>query len=592
MIKSLFVPRTVLALAVSCVALLGGGAATAAAAQTSDIIISEFRTQGVANGDFVELLNISNAPVTLTANGWTIFNMAADGNSQCIVVFNQPAVTIQAGQHYLITQSGWSGAGNTASNKTMGACGNLHDAGGSLIFTDLGTGKQDAVGYGTANGSTVEGTKFNPIATGTNSNNRKQLGRQDTDNNSTDFQIGAAEPENANVVDPVDSDGDGVADSSDNCSGVANANQLNADGDAQGDACDADDDNDGVPDASDNCTLALNANQLNTDGDAQGDVCDADDDNDGTADGSDNCSLVANSLQTNTDGDAQGDACDADDDADTVVDGNDNCPLNANTDQLNTDGDAQGNVCDADDDGDAKADGSDNCPVNANADQLDTDADGQGDACDADDDADTKADGSDNCPLKPNTDQANTDGDLEGDACDTDDDGDGVIDTADGCALVAAATANGCPAGTKPTDPITTDPTGTAPGISGLAVNPKRFRSLKAGATLVATGGAAITFTAATAETVQFSIARASGGRRSGGRCVTQTRSNAKKPRCLRFSTMATFGQAVSAGAATLHFSGRINGKRLRRGTYRLTAVPTLAGGATGKAAAVTFRVI
>ena len=34
---------------------------------------------------------------------------------------------------------------------------------------------------------------------------------------------------------------------------VANADQANADGDSEGDACDSDDDNDGVPDASDNC---------------------------------------------------------------------------------------------------------------------------------------------------------------------------------------------------------------------------------------------------------------------------------------------------------------------------------------------------
>jgi hypothetical protein len=62
---------------------------------------------------------------------------------------------------------------------------------------------------------------------------------------------------------------------------VSNANQLNTDGDAQGDACDADDDNDTVADGADNCPLNANQNQLNTDGDAQGDVCDADDDNDG-----------------------------------------------------------------------------------------------------------------------------------------------------------------------------------------------------------------------------------------------------------------------------------------------------------------------
>ena len=51
----------------------------------------------------------------------------------------------------------------------------------------------------------------------------------------------------------ADGDGDGIPDSIDNCPAVANADQANADGDSQGDACDSDDDNDGVPDARDAC---------------------------------------------------------------------------------------------------------------------------------------------------------------------------------------------------------------------------------------------------------------------------------------------------------------------------------------------------
>ncbi len=48
-----------------------------------------------------------------------------------------------------------------------------------------------------------------------------------------------------------DADGDGVADSSDNCPAVSNVDQANADGDALGDSCDDDDDNDGVLDVDD-----------------------------------------------------------------------------------------------------------------------------------------------------------------------------------------------------------------------------------------------------------------------------------------------------------------------------------------------------
>jgi len=53
----------------------------------------------------------------------------------------------------------------------------------------------------------------------------------------------------------VDSDGDGVPDANDNCPNEPNRDQLNTDGDAMGDACDADDDNDGVFDSEDTCQL-------------------------------------------------------------------------------------------------------------------------------------------------------------------------------------------------------------------------------------------------------------------------------------------------------------------------------------------------
>jgi hypothetical protein len=95
----------------------------------------------------------------------------------------------------------------------------------------------------------------------------------------------------------VDTDNDGVFDSTDNCPLIGNPNQQNTDGDLLGDACDSDDDNDGVADATDNCPLTANPTQGNNDSDALGDACDPDDDNDGTLDTSDNCPLVANAQK-------------------------------------------------------------------------------------------------------------------------------------------------------------------------------------------------------------------------------------------------------------------------------------------------------
>ncbi len=76
------------------------------------------------------------------------------------------------------------------------------------------------------------------------------------------------------VAVPLDTDGDGLTDTADNCPLDANANQRDTDADGDGDACDGDDDGDQVPDEDDNCPLLSNASQLDADRDGVGDACD------------------------------------------------------------------------------------------------------------------------------------------------------------------------------------------------------------------------------------------------------------------------------------------------------------------------------
>ena len=74
-----------------------------------------------------------------------------------------------------------------------------------------------------------------------------------------------------------------------------------------------DGDKDGVPDAKDNCPTTSNADQLDTDGDKQGNACDTDDDNDNVPDTEDDCSTEAGTAQNG-------------------------CPLPTNKDQCKKDG--------------------------------------------------------------------------------------------------------------------------------------------------------------------------------------------------------------------------------------------------------------
>ncbi len=81
----------------------------------------------------------------------------------------------------------------------------------------------------------------------------------------------------------VDSDGDSIADSADNCPIVSNAGQADADGDGTGDVCDDNDndgptgdtDSDGVTNGTDNCPTTTNPGQANSDADGRGDRCEA-----------------------------------------------------------------------------------------------------------------------------------------------------------------------------------------------------------------------------------------------------------------------------------------------------------------------------
>ncbi len=104
------------------------------------------------------------------------------------------------------------------------------------------------------------------------------------------------------VQDDDDDDNDGILDVDDNCPLIGNANQLDTDGDLEGNACDADDDNDGILDVDDNCPLTPNPNQEDDDNDGIGNTCDTDNDNDGVPNDIDLCDNTPTGAVITVDG--------------------------------------------------------------------------------------------------------------------------------------------------------------------------------------------------------------------------------------------------------------------------------------------------
>ncbi len=75
------------------------------------------------------------------------------------------------------------------------------------------------------------------------------------------------------------------------------------------------------------------------------------------------------------------------------------------------------------------------------------------------------------------------------------------------------------------------------------------------------------------AAVVTFKVERAVAGRRSRGRCVRPTRANRRGRACTRFvAVRGSFTRTGKGGANSFRFTGRLRGRRLAVGRYRLSA--------------------
>ena len=138
------------------------------------------------------------------------------------------------------------------------------------------------------------------------------------------------------------------------------------------------------------------------------------------------------------------------------------------------------------------------------------------------------------------------------------------------------------------------------PAISKLALSVARFRAASSGPSATSARrprartpvGTTISYRDAAAATTTFTVQRPTAGRKSGRSCVKPTRANRRKARCTRWRAVGHFTHADAAGADRLHFSGRINGRKLPVGTYRLVVTARVGRGRASAAHTVGFAIV
>jgi hypothetical protein len=124
-----------------------------------------------------------------------------------------------------------------------------------------------------------------------------------------------------------------------------------------------------------------------------------------------------------------------------------------------------------------------------------------------------------------------------------------------------------------PSDPVAGAKDVTPPLLTGVSLSRRRFKLGKGGTAAKGARGIQLRLSTSEAGTLSIAIAPARGGKKVA------------KP-------LATLKRSIAAGPAHIALSGRIGGKPLPPGRYRLTATESDAPGNTSKPASLSFTVL
>jgi hypothetical protein len=133
----------------------------------------------------------------------------------------------------------------------------------------------------------------------------------------------------------------------------------------------------------------------------------------------------------------------------------------------------------------------------------------------------------------------------------------------------------------------------TAPVISGLTLSPTAFRALRRGGSYASIGGTRVAYHVSEAATVTFVVKRAQRGRRRGRSCVAPSAKLSHGRACTRYVLVRGVLHRSPKGARTdrFRFTGRLGGRTLARGRYRLTVTAVDAAGNRSRPTERPFRV-
>jgi len=139
-------------------------------------------------------------------------------------------------------------------------------------------------------------------------------------------------------------------------------------------------------------------------------------------------------------------------------------------------------------------------------------------------------------------------------------------------------------------------PDEVAPKVLSFRFVNRAFRAARKGGSIARKKppvGTRVRYRLSEAVTAKFTVERAETGREKGHTCVAPNRHNRHARRCTRYRRLkGSFSHNGKAGLNSFRFTGRLRGKRLRPGRYRLVMVATDAAGNTSKPKRAKFRVV